>query len=69
MSAVTVVLAAISYGMGQLSYSWFPPQASAEAILYDDLFSLLTIIATFVLLGVILAILYNVVLYQAGRYD
>ncbi|MEO0836248.1 MAG: cytochrome c oxidase subunit II, partial [Cyanobacteria bacterium J06642_3] len=49
--------------------SWFPPQASAEAILYDDLFSLLTAIGTFIFLGVTVAIFYNIIFYQVGRYD
>ncbi|MCC0178404.1 cytochrome c oxidase subunit II [Waterburya agarophytonicola K14] len=55
--------------MGRVSYSWFPPQASAEAILYDDLFSILTAIGTFIFLGVTLAIGYNIIFHRAGRYD
>jgi cytochrome c oxidase subunit II len=69
ISAIAVILAAISIWMGQVSYSWFPPQASAEAILIDNLFSLLTTIGTFIFLGVTLAIIYNVFVNRAGRYD
>ncbi|MDJ0682590.1 MAG: cytochrome c oxidase subunit II [Xenococcaceae cyanobacterium MO_167.B52] len=69
LGAITLFLAGVSFWIGQLSYSWFPPQASAEAILYDDLFSLLTGIGTFIFLGVTLAVFYNIIFYQAGRYN
>ena len=32
----------ISLWMGQQAYSWMPPQASAESVLVDKLFSFLT---------------------------
>ncbi|MEM7594417.1 MAG: cytochrome c oxidase subunit II [Cyanobacteria bacterium P01_A01_bin.83] len=67
--AIAFFVGVASFWMGQASYSWFPPQASAEAILYDDLFSLLTAIGTFIFLGVSLAIVYNIIYYQAGRYN
>ncbi len=67
--AIALFLIAASVWMGRVSYSWFPPQASAEAILYDDLFSILTAIGTFIFLGVTLAIFYNIIFYRAGRYD
>lgn len=69
LGAIAIFLLAASVWMGQASYSWFPPQASAEAILYDDLFSLLTGIGTFIFLGVALAIFYNIIFNRAGRYD
>ncbi|MEM9510871.1 MAG: cytochrome c oxidase subunit II [Cyanobacteria bacterium P01_E01_bin.35] len=69
LSAIALLLGAISFWMGQISYSWFPPQASAEAILYDDLFSVLTAIGTFIFLGVTLAIGYNIIFNRAGRYN
>ena len=69
LGAISLFLAAVSFWMGQVSYSWFPPQASAEAILYDDLFSLLTAIGTFIFLGVTLAVFYNIIFYRAGRYN
>lgn len=69
LGAIAVFLIAASIWMGRVSYSWFPPQASAEAVLYDDLFSILTTIGTFIFLGVTLAIGYNIVFHRAGRYD
>lgn len=69
LTAIVIFLVAASIWMGRVSYSWFPPQASAEAILYDDLFSILTAIGTFIFLGVTLAIGYNIIFYRAGRYD
>ena len=69
LSGVTLFLIAASVWMGRVSYSWFPPQASAEAILYDDLFSILTAIGTFIFLGVTLAIFYNIIFNRVGRYD
>ena len=69
LSAIALFLIAASVWMGRVSYSWFPPQASAEAILYDDLFSILTAIGTFIFLGVTLAIGYNIIFHRAGRYD
>jgi len=35
---VAIAIALISLWMGQQAYSWFPPQASAESILIDNLF-------------------------------
>ena len=55
--------------MGQQSYSWFPPQASDEAILVDQLFSFLVTIGTFIFLGVVGTILYSVLFQQASKYD
>ncbi len=62
-------LAAISGWVGQQSYSWFPPQASAESILIDQLFSVLVTIGSFVFLGVVGALCYAVLFQQAGKYD
>ncbi len=69
ISAIALVLAIISIWMGQVSYSWFPPQASEEAVLIDNLFSLLTTIGTFIFLGVTVAIIYNIIVHRVGRYD
>lgn len=67
--AATLILAAVSVWMAKVSYSWFPPQASAEAILIDNLFSLLTGIGTFIFLGVTAAVIYTIIFNRAGRYD
>lgn len=69
IGAIAIVLLIISIWMGQVSYSWFPPQASAEAILIDNLFSVLTGIGTFIFLGVTVAIIYNIIVHRVGRYD
>ena len=69
LTATTLFLTAASIWMGRVSYSWFPPQASAEAILIDNLFSLFTAIGTFIFLGVTFAIIYNIIVNSAGRYD
>ncbi len=69
ISAIALAIVAISVWMGQVSYSWFPPQASAEAVLIDNLFSLLTAIGTFIFLGVTVAVIYTIIFNRAGRYD
>lgn len=66
---VAIALAAISWEMGQVAYTWLPPQASAESQLIDQLFSVLVAIGTFIFLGVFLALTYSVLFYLAGRYD
>ncbi len=67
--AVSIVLAVISWWMGQQSYSWFPPQASVEAKLIDDLFSFLVALGSFIFLGVVGTITYSALFQQAGKYD
>lgn len=62
-------IAAISWWVGQQAYSWFPPQASAESILIDRLFSVLVTIGSFVFLGVVGALGYAVLFQQAGKYE
>ncbi|NJK74583.1 MAG: cytochrome c oxidase subunit II [Oscillatoriales cyanobacterium RU_3_3] len=67
--AVAALLAAISLWMGQQAYSWFPPQASAESILIDNLFSFLVALGTFIFLGVVGALTYAVLFQRVGKYD
>lgn len=55
--------------MGQQSYGWFPPQASAESKLIDDLFSFLVTLGTFIFLGITGTVLYAVLFQRAGKYD
>ncbi|ERN40163.1 heme/copper-type cytochrome/quinol oxidase, subunit 2 [Rubidibacter lacunae KORDI 51-2] len=62
-------LALVSYWIGQQSYSWMPVQASAEAILVDNLFSFMVAIASFIVLGVTGTLLYSVLFQRASRYD
>ncbi|HAA29843.1 MAG TPA: cytochrome C oxidase subunit II [Cyanobacteria bacterium UBA8553] len=66
---VAIALAAISWWMGQQAYSWFPPQASAESLLIDDLFSFLVTLGTFIFLGVVGVLTYSMLFQQAGKYD
>jgi cytochrome c oxidase subunit II len=69
LTAIALLLALVSLGMGQLAYGWLPPQATAESKLVDDLFSILVALGTFIFLGVTGVILYSMLFYQSGRYD
>ena len=69
LTVIAIALAAISYWMGQQAYTWLPPQAAAESILVDNLFSFLVTMGTFIFLGVVGALTYSVLFQQAGRYD
>lgn len=69
LAVVAIGLAIASLWMGQQAYTWFPPQASAEAKLIDDLFSFLVAIGTFIFLGVAGTITYAVLFQRAGKYD
>lgn len=63
------ILAVTSLGIGQLSYSWLPPQATAESLLIDDLFSFLVTLGSFIFLGVCGALIYSIIFNRAGKYD
>ncbi len=65
--AVLVVIA--SLWMAQQSYSWFPPQAAAEAKLFDNLFSIFVGLGTFVFMGVTGPLVYSLLFHRAGKYD
>jgi cytochrome c oxidase subunit 2 len=69
LAAVALVLALISVWMGQQAYRWLPPPASAEALLVDGLFSLMTALGSFIFLGVTGTLLYAMVFQRAGKYD
>lgn len=69
LGVVAIAVALISLWMGQQAYSWFPPQASAEAVLVDQLFSFLVTLGTFIFLGVVGTLTYSVLFQQAGKYD
>jgi cytochrome c oxidase subunit 2 len=55
--------------MAKQSYSWFPPEAAAEAKLLDDLFSLFTGLGTFIYLGVLGPFIYSLIFHRASKYD
>lgn len=67
--AIALVLMGISMWVGQQSYSWLPPQASAESLLIDDLFSFLVTLGSFIFLGVTGTVMYSVFFQQASKYD
>ena len=66
---VAIAITLVSLWMGQVAYSWFPPQASAESVLIDNLFSFLTTLGTFIFLGVIGTLSYSVLFQRADKYD
>ncbi|PSR13906.1 cytochrome C oxidase subunit II, partial [filamentous cyanobacterium CCP3] len=67
--ALLVADAAVSRWVGRQAYLWMPPQASAEALLVDDLFGFLTTIGSFIFIGVSAALLYSVLFQRADKYD
>jgi cytochrome c oxidase subunit 2 len=69
MGTYAVLVTFASLWMAKQSYSWFPPEAAAEAKLLDDLFSLFTGLGTFIYLGVIGPFLYSLVFHRAAKYD
>lgn len=66
---VAIAISLVSLWMGQAAYNWFPPEASAEAVLIDNLFSFLTTLGTFIFLGVIGTLSYSVLFQRADKYD
>ena len=66
---VAIAIALISLWMGQAAYTWFPPQASAESILVDNLFSFLVTLGTFIFLGVVGTLTYSIIFQRAEKYD
>ncbi len=69
LATLAVLLIFFSYWLAQQSYSWFPPQAAAEAQLYDDLFALFVGLGTFIFLGVMIPIAYSLLFHRAEKYD
>lgn len=69
MTFYAILVTFVSVWMAKQSYSWFPPEASAESKLSDDLFSLFTGLGTFIYLGVIGPFVYSLIFHRAGKYD
>jgi len=69
LSAIAIALTAVSLWIGHLAYFWLPPQAAAESQLFDELFSFLVTLGTFIFLGVIGTLMYSVIFHRAGKYD
>lgn len=59
----------LSRWLGYQSYSWMPPQATAEAQRVDDLFSFLVAVGSFILLGLLSVMLYAVIFFRAAPDD
>ncbi|MEM9156579.1 MAG: cytochrome c oxidase subunit II, partial [Cyanobacteria bacterium P01_F01_bin.33] len=59
----------VSIWMGQQAYLWMPPQASAEAVMVDRLFSFMTAMGSFIFFGVVGVLLYSMVFQRATKYD
>lgn len=69
LTAYAIFTILVSFWMAKQSYSWFPPEASSESKLIDDLFSLFTGLGTFVYLGVIGPFFYSMIFHRADKYD
>jgi cytochrome c oxidase subunit II len=69
LALLAVALGFFSLWMAQQSYSWVPPEASAEAKLIDDLFSIFVGLGTFILFGVTIPIVYSLIFHRARKYD
>lgn len=69
LAVLAILLGFFSLWVAQQSYSWMPPEAAAEAKLFDDLFSIFVGLGTFVLLGVTIPIIYSLLFHRAGKYD
>ncbi|GBO56579.1 cytochrome c oxidase polypeptide II [Pseudanabaena sp. lw0831] len=69
LGGIAIAIALISLWMGQAAYTWFPPQASAESILVDNLFSFLVTLGTFIFLGVVGTLTYSVLFQRSEKYD
>ncbi|MBD2026676.1 cytochrome c oxidase subunit II [Leptolyngbya sp. FACHB-711] len=65
----SILVILFSFWMAKQSYSWLPPEASAESKLTDDLFSLFTGLGTAVYFGTMGPFLYSLIFHRAGKYD
>lgn len=63
------VLLVISRWVGSLAYTWMPPQATEEAQKVDEIFSFLTSVGTFVLLGLVGMMVYSAIFFRASKHD
>ena len=69
LTGLAILNLLISLWMGQQAYNWMPPQASAESVLVDKLFSFMTTVGTFIFLGVIGTLFYSILFQRAAKYD
>ena len=66
---LAIANALISLWVGQQAYGWMPPQATAEAVLVDNLFSFLTTLGSFIFLGVTGTLIYSILFQRVSKYD
>ncbi len=69
LATSAIILAVVSFWIGQQAYSWLPPEAAAESILVDRLFSFLVTLGAFIFLGVTGALTYSIIFHRAAKYD
>ncbi|MDZ8189707.1 MAG: cytochrome c oxidase subunit II [Nostoc sp. ChiSLP02] len=69
IGACIAVLLVVSHWIGQLAYSWVPVEATAEAQRVDSLFSFLTSIGAFIILGLVGMMVYSVIFFRAPKND
>ncbi|MBH8571701.1 cytochrome c oxidase subunit II [Nostocaceae cyanobacterium CENA369] len=69
IAAYIAVLLVVSHWIGQLSYSWMPPEATAEAQKVDYLFSFLVSVGAFIFLGLVGMMVYSVLFFRASPKD
>ncbi|MGG6295923.1 cytochrome c oxidase subunit II [Leptolyngbya sp. AN02str] len=69
LALILAFITPISWWMGRVSYTWLPVEASAEAQLIDEVFSLFVALGTAVFLGVAGTIGYCLIFNRAGKYD
>jgi cytochrome c oxidase subunit 2 len=69
IASYIAVLLIISHWIGQMAYSWMPIEATAEAQKVDSLFSFLTAIGAFIILGLIGMMAYSVLSFRAPPND
>ncbi|BAY11301.1 cytochrome c oxidase subunit II [Calothrix sp. NIES-2098] len=63
------VLLVVSHWIGHLAYFWMPPEATEEAQKVDSLFSFLTSIGAFIILGLVGMMVYSVIFFRAAKND
>ncbi len=62
-------ITAISWWIGQQTYSWLPPEAAAQSHLIDDTISFLVTLGAFIFLGVTAVMMYSVIFHRAAAND
>ncbi|MEM6425360.1 MAG: cytochrome c oxidase subunit II [Cyanobacteria bacterium P01_D01_bin.128] len=58
-----------SIWLGKQAYRWLPPQASAESMLVDNLFSLMVTVGSLIFFGVVGTLIYSMIFQRAPKYD